>query len=165
MTAPTDSRVGPGTLTLGVADEFGPQISNVRLTPDNATEDGTKTMGDPTPAVMVTTTWVLAGTAIVGVTGAGLAPHAVTTIAMTRAASADAADPLTRTGSTSDVSGVTSLGTARARFGVAVRILPPTFGWQRRHCRGLGPGCLRDRQAHPRQYGHADPSRPRLGRQ
>jgi hypothetical protein len=39
--------------------------------------------------------WVLAGTAMVGVTGAGLAPHAVTTIAMTRAVSADAADRLT----------------------------------------------------------------------
>jgi len=63
MTAPTDSRMGPGTLTLG-ADEFGPQIANVRLTPDNATEDGVATLGDPKPAVTVTTTWTLAGSAI-----------------------------------------------------------------------------------------------------
>jgi len=67
---------------------------------------------------------VPAGTAIVGVTGAGLAPHAVTTIATTRAKSADAADPLTRTGSASDVSGVTSLGTPGLHC-VAVRIFPP----------------------------------------
>jgi hypothetical protein len=63
MTAAVDSRLGLGTLTLG-SSEFGPQISNVRLVPDHATEDGTPTLGDPTPAPDVTTTWTLSGSAV-----------------------------------------------------------------------------------------------------
>ena len=63
MTAPVDSRLGPGTLTLGATD-YGPQASNVRLVPDHAEEDGTPTLGDPTPAPDITTTWSLSGTAI-----------------------------------------------------------------------------------------------------
>lgn len=59
----TDSRLGPGTLTLGSTD-FGVQISNVRLAPNHDEEDGTPTLGIPQPAPLVTTTWVLSGSAI-----------------------------------------------------------------------------------------------------
>lgn len=58
-----DSRLGPGTLTLGSTD-FGVQISNVSLVPSHDTSDGTATLGDPTPAQEATTTWSLKGTAI-----------------------------------------------------------------------------------------------------
>jgi hypothetical protein len=58
-----DSRLGPGTLSLGSTD-YGTQISNVRLTPTNDTEDGTPTLGIPTPPPLVTLTWSLSGTAI-----------------------------------------------------------------------------------------------------
>ena len=63
MTAPTDSRLGPGTLTVGGSD-YGAQISNVRLTPSNDSTDGTPTLGDPTPAPILETKWELSGTAI-----------------------------------------------------------------------------------------------------
>jgi hypothetical protein len=63
MTAPTDSRLGPGTLTLG-STEYGAQLSNVMLSPNHDETDGTPTLGDPTPAPDVTTTWVLKGTAV-----------------------------------------------------------------------------------------------------
>lgn len=59
----TDSRLGPGTLTLGTKD-FGVQISNVKLSPEHNTEDGTPTLGIPKPAPLLTTTWLLSGTAI-----------------------------------------------------------------------------------------------------
>lgn len=63
MTAPTDSRLGAGTLTLGTTD-FGAQISNVILSPSHDKADGTPTLGDPTPTPEVTTTWTLKGNAI-----------------------------------------------------------------------------------------------------
>ena len=63
MTAPTDSRLGAGTLTLGTTD-FGAQVSNVLLSPNHDKQDGTPTLGDPTPAKTVTTTWVLKGSLI-----------------------------------------------------------------------------------------------------
>lgn len=63
MTAPVDSRLGPGTLTLGATD-YGAQASNVRLVPDHNEEDGTPTLGDPTPAPDITTSWTLSGAAI-----------------------------------------------------------------------------------------------------
>ena len=63
MTVPTDSRLGPGTLTVGGSD-YGAQISNVRLTPSNDSSDGTPTLGDPTPAPILETPWELSGTAL-----------------------------------------------------------------------------------------------------
>lgn len=63
MSAPTDSRLGPGTLTIGSTD-YGAQISNVRLVPSNDSTDGTPTLGDPTPAPILETSWELSGTAI-----------------------------------------------------------------------------------------------------
>lgn len=59
----TDSRLGPGTLTLGSTD-YGTQVSNVRLVPNNDTQDGTPTLGIPEPAPLITTTWALEGDAI-----------------------------------------------------------------------------------------------------
>lgn len=59
-----DSRLGPGTLSLGTVDAAGCQMSNVKLTPDSAEEDGTPTLCDPKPAPMVETTWALTGTAV-----------------------------------------------------------------------------------------------------
>jgi hypothetical protein len=58
-----DSRQGVGVLMLGTKD-YSAQISNVRLTPNHETEDGTKTLGFPNPAPLATTTWTLAGSAI-----------------------------------------------------------------------------------------------------
>lgn len=58
-----DSRLGPGTLTLGTT-EYGAQASNVRLVPAHTETDGTPTLADPDPAVTVTTKWTLQGTAI-----------------------------------------------------------------------------------------------------
>lgn len=58
-----DSRQGVGVLMLGTKD-YSAQISNVRLTPNHETEDGTKTLGFPHPAPLATTTWTLAGSAI-----------------------------------------------------------------------------------------------------
>lgn len=58
-----DSRLGPGTLKLGSTD-YGTQISNVRLTPEHNSEDGTPTLGIPKPAPLVDTTWTLSGSAI-----------------------------------------------------------------------------------------------------
>ena len=59
----TDSRLGPGTLTIGSTD-YGMQASNVRLVPSNDSTDGTPTLGEPNPAPILTTSWELAGTAI-----------------------------------------------------------------------------------------------------
>jgi hypothetical protein len=58
-----DSRLGPGTLTVG-GTEYGVQISNVKLTPDVSTEDGTPTLGIPEPSPLSTIAWKLAGSAI-----------------------------------------------------------------------------------------------------
>lgn len=59
-----DSRLGPGTLTLGGTD-YGVQVSNVKLTPSTDITDGTKTLGvsDPDP-VVADPKWELSGTAI-----------------------------------------------------------------------------------------------------
>lgn len=59
----TDSRLGPGTLTIGSTD-YGMQASNVRLVPSNDSTDGTPTLGEPNPAPILTTSWELSGTAI-----------------------------------------------------------------------------------------------------
>jgi hypothetical protein len=59
----TDSRLGPGTMSLGSTD-YGTQVSNVRLVPSNDTADGTPTLGIPTPPPLITTTWELQGEAI-----------------------------------------------------------------------------------------------------
>jgi len=61
---PTDSRQGPGTLTLGTLTGAGTQMSNVRLVPEAEEEDGTPTLGEPQPAPLLTTSWSLQGTAI-----------------------------------------------------------------------------------------------------
>ena len=53
-----DSRLGPGTLTLG-ATEFGHQAAAVRLTPDVSSEDGTPTLAVPDPAPESSIAWAL----------------------------------------------------------------------------------------------------------
>jgi hypothetical protein len=53
-----DSRLGPGTLTLGATD-FSHQASAVRLTPDVSSEDGTPTLATPDPAPESTVSWAL----------------------------------------------------------------------------------------------------------
>ena len=58
-----DSRLGPGTLTLG-AVEYGAQIPNVTLTPSQESVDGVATLADITPTPQVTTSWELKGKAI-----------------------------------------------------------------------------------------------------
>ena len=60
----TESRQGPGTLTLGTLTGAGCQMSNVRLVPEAEDEDGTPTLCDPTPAPTLTTNWTLQGTAV-----------------------------------------------------------------------------------------------------
>jgi len=59
----TDSRLGPGKLTLGGTD-YGVQVSSVKLVPDHASEDGTPTLGIPEPAPLTSTSWKLEGDAI-----------------------------------------------------------------------------------------------------
>lgn len=63
MAPPTDSRLGPGLLTLD-STEFGPQIANVSLEPAQSSEDGTPTLGDPDPLPLIEESWVLRGEAI-----------------------------------------------------------------------------------------------------
>lgn len=58
-----DSRLGPGTLSLGTT-EYGAQISNVRLVPSHDEVDGTPTLATPEPASTVKTKWALSGSAI-----------------------------------------------------------------------------------------------------
>ena len=58
-----DSRLGPGTLTLGGA-EYGQQITNVVLTPSIDSTDGTPTLADPDPLPEQKETWALEGSAI-----------------------------------------------------------------------------------------------------
>ena len=63
----TDSRSGPGTLTLGATAsliDVSCQISNVRLVPEHNEEDGTPTLCEPAPVPTVSTAWSLQGTAI-----------------------------------------------------------------------------------------------------
>lgn len=59
-----DSRLGPGTLTLGALTNAGCQMSNVRLAPNHDEEDGTPTLCDPEPAPLLSTSWSLQGTAV-----------------------------------------------------------------------------------------------------
>jgi hypothetical protein len=61
--ATLDSRLGPGTLTLGTTDR-GAQVSNCRLVPSNTSTDGTPTLGTPAPSADIATTWALTGSAI-----------------------------------------------------------------------------------------------------
>lgn len=63
MAPPIDSRLGPGTLTLG-GTEYGAQIANVTLEPSTDEEEGTPTLGDPDPLPELTESWVLTGEAI-----------------------------------------------------------------------------------------------------
>jgi hypothetical protein len=53
-----DSRLGPGTLTLG-GTEYGYQASAVRLTPDVSSADGTPTLAVPDPAPESSVSWKL----------------------------------------------------------------------------------------------------------
>lgn len=63
MAPPIDSRLGPGTLTIGGV-ERGAQIANVTLEPSTDEEDGTPTLGDPDPLPEVAESWVLSGEAV-----------------------------------------------------------------------------------------------------
>ena len=60
----TDSRLGPGTLTLGALTSAGCQMANVRLVPDHSEEDGLPLLCEPLPAPDLTTSWKLQGTAL-----------------------------------------------------------------------------------------------------
>jgi hypothetical protein len=65
MTTFHDSRLGPGTLTLGTTpEEFGVQVSAITLTPSTNSQDGTPTLAVPDPAPELTTTYTLDGSAI-----------------------------------------------------------------------------------------------------
>lgn len=63
MAPPIDTRLGPGTLTIG-GTERGAQISNVTLEPAHNSSDGTPTLGDPDPLPEITESWVLKGEAV-----------------------------------------------------------------------------------------------------
>jgi hypothetical protein len=63
MSTFADSRLGPGTLTLGAA-EYGQQITNVVLTPTIDSTDGTPTLADPEPLPEQKESWALEGSAI-----------------------------------------------------------------------------------------------------
>lgn len=63
MAPPIDSRLGPGTLTLG-AVEYGAQIANIMLEPSTDEEDGTPTLHEPDPLPEVSESWTLSGEAI-----------------------------------------------------------------------------------------------------
>lgn len=54
----TDSRQGPGTLTIDAVD-FSYQAAAVRLTPDVSSEDGTPTLAVPKPAPDTAVAWAL----------------------------------------------------------------------------------------------------------
>lgn len=54
----TDSRLGPGTLTLE-ANEFSTQVAAARLTPSVDSADGTPTLEIPEPAPETTVSWAL----------------------------------------------------------------------------------------------------------
>jgi len=54
----TDSRLGPGTLTLE-ANDFSAQAAAVRLTPSVDSTDGTPTLAEPEPAPLSTVSWAL----------------------------------------------------------------------------------------------------------
>jgi len=54
----TDSRLGPGTLTLETF-EFNTQVSACRLTPSVNSDDGTPTLAVPEPPPLTTVDWAL----------------------------------------------------------------------------------------------------------
>jgi hypothetical protein len=58
----TDSRLGPGTLSLGPSGtsvDFSAQTAAVRLTPSTDSTDGTPTLETPEPAPLTTVSWAL----------------------------------------------------------------------------------------------------------
>lgn len=62
-----DSRLGPGTLTVGTAGatvDFTCQVTAAKLVPSTDSEDGTPTLCDPTPAPEATESWSLEGSVI-----------------------------------------------------------------------------------------------------
>jgi hypothetical protein len=59
----TDSRLGPGTLSLATVD-YSFQVANAVLTPDVSEEDGTPTLATPEPSPLATIKWALEGTVI-----------------------------------------------------------------------------------------------------
>ena len=60
-----DSRLGPGTLTFSAgATIVECQITNCRFTPEHEEEELLATLCDPEPSAEVTTSWVIAGTAV-----------------------------------------------------------------------------------------------------
>jgi hypothetical protein len=61
-----DTRLGPGTLTLGTTPgtEYGFQVSKLALTPSVDSTDGTPTLALPDPPPELKTTWALEGSAI-----------------------------------------------------------------------------------------------------
>lgn len=62
---PVDSRLGPGTLTIGTTmTSAGCQASNVKLVPEYDEEDGTPTLCEPQPPPLLTEAWKLTGTSI-----------------------------------------------------------------------------------------------------
>ncbi len=61
----TVSKLGEGTLTLGPSpNDFSWQVTNCRLEPSHEEADQRGTLAKPKRAKDITTTWVLAGTAI-----------------------------------------------------------------------------------------------------
>ena len=62
----TDTRLGPGTLTIGTAPggEYSTQVSALTLTPAFDTTDGTPTLAVPEPPAEATTSYTLDGSAI-----------------------------------------------------------------------------------------------------
>ena len=64
----TDSRLGPGTLTLAGTD-YSFQAANTVLTPDVSEEDGTPTLATPEPSPLATIKWALEGSVIQDFTG------------------------------------------------------------------------------------------------
>lgn len=59
-----DSRLGPGTLSLGTLTGAGCQMSNVRLVPALDETEGTPTLCDPAPPPQITESWTLEGSAV-----------------------------------------------------------------------------------------------------
>jgi hypothetical protein len=61
-----DSRLGPGTLTIGATpgEDFSTQIANCRLVPTADSTDGTPTLATPEPPPLTTTSYALQGDAI-----------------------------------------------------------------------------------------------------
>jgi len=60
----TDSRNGPGTLTLGELENAGCQMANIRLVPSHSETEGTATLCDVDPAPTLLTAWKLQGSAV-----------------------------------------------------------------------------------------------------